>query len=59
MFREIRNTEVQQLERLRKEEEERRIARNGYLKIKPQTDITVEEAMNFMDNLFMMESTNI
>ena len=59
MFREIRNTEAQQLERLRKEEEERSIARNGYLKIKPQTDITVEEAMSFMDNLFMMESTNI
>lgn len=49
-FREVeRNKEV---ERLRKIQEQERIANEGYRKIKPETDITMEEAKNFFNSLF-------
>lgn len=43
-FREIRVREVN-----RKED---KVAEEGYKKIKPETDITFEEAQNFWDNIF-------
>lgn len=51
MFREIRNSEAAALEKMRKDEEERRKAQNGYLKIKPE-HTTIEEATAFINNLF-------
>ena len=48
-FKEIRETEEN--ERLKKEEE-KRIWMNGAGKIKPETDITVEECNMFWNNLF-------
>ena len=50
MFREIRRREVErniELEKLNKEQEE------GFKQIKPKTNITVEEAKNFCNELFM------
>ena len=48
-FKEIRETKEN--ERLKKEEE-KRIRMNGIDKIKPETDITVEECNMFWNNLF-------
>lgn len=54
MFREIH--EVSREEMLRREErrreEEERIRRNGYGQIKPETNITVNEAMSFWNGVF-------
>ena len=49
IFKEIRETKEN--ERLKKEEE-KRIWMNGAGKIKPETNITVEECNKFWDNLF-------
>ena len=48
-FREIRETpdEIKQ-----REEQERQIALNGYLQIKPETSVTVEECNNFWNDIF-------
>lgn len=44
-FREVeRNIERENLNKKKEEE--------GFKQIKPETDMTVEEAMNFWDNLF-------
>jgi hypothetical protein len=52
MFREIRTRE-KNLETLRKQEEERkRLEEHGYLSIKPETDITVEECRALWDSVF-------
>lgn len=44
-FKEIR--EIREVNDNQKEKE------NGYLKIKPETDITYEEACSFWENLFI------
>lgn len=51
MFREIH--EISEVERLRREREERERWLRGAGSIKPETDITVEEARSFINNLFM------
>lgn len=51
-FREIREIrEIRTNERIT-EEEERKKKELGYMKIKPETDITYEEANKFWDTLF-------
>ncbi len=45
-FREVERN----IDRINEEEEDRK--RNGYLKIKPKTDITTEESVDFINNLF-------
>lgn len=47
MFREIRTSET-----IREEDERRRRENLGYLNIKPETDITIEEARDFWDGVF-------
>lgn len=52
MFREIRTRE-KNLETLRKQEEERkRLEEHGYLSIKPETEMTVEECQAFIESVF-------
>lgn len=55
MFREIRTRErITEEDRRRMEEEERRqLEEHGYLSIKPETEITEKECMEFWNNLFM------
>lgn len=51
-FREIH--EINEVERKRREEEERK--NREFLKIKPETDITVDEAQAFWNDLFNQEN---
>ena len=55
MFREIRTRErITEEDRRRLEEEERRqLEEHGYLSIKPETEMTVEECMDYWNNIFM------
>lgn len=49
-FREVER--FNEVERIRKIQEQERIANEGYRKIKPETDITMEEAKDFLNSLF-------
>lgn len=54
-FREIRVKEINEVEKRKREEEERQ--NQAYLKIKPQTNITVEEAKDFWNAVFSGEES--
>jgi len=53
MFREIRTQErITEQDRRREEEERRRLEEHGYLSIKPETEMTVEECRDFIESIF-------
>ena len=54
MFREIRRSEriTEQDRKRREEEERRRLETTGYLSIKPETEMTIEECQAFIESVF-------
>ena len=52
-FREVERNIERLIEEDRQRMEEERIKREGYLKIKPETEMSESEVENFWNNIFM------